>query len=96
MLNNLEKVKADACTEKTYRQILSLLMSEEIRQADIISHRTLATHLGMSKQPVGAALRRLEQEGRRELSSACRRVFRMPPPPCRTEANRHFSHQSKR
>ena len=63
MLNNLEKIKADACTERAYRQILSLLMSEEIRQADIISHRSLAAHLGMSKQPVGAALRRLEQEG---------------------------------
>lgn len=63
----LQRQRTDRMADKAYHQILDLLASEEIDEADIISHRDLAQKLGMSKMPIGGALRRLEREGLVEM-----------------------------
>ncbi len=49
--------------EDAYLRLLELISEGKIREADIISHRDLAAQLGMSKLPIGTALKRLEREG---------------------------------
>lgn len=50
-----------------YKGLLEMMADGRLRQADIVSHRNLAASMGMSKLPVGMALKRLEQEGLVEL-----------------------------
>ena len=49
--------------DQAYQRLLQMIATGEIRPDDFISHRQLAARLGMSKLPVGMALKRLEEEG---------------------------------
>ncbi len=49
--------------DQAFQRLLELISEGKIRESDIISHRDLAVRLGMSKLPIGTALKRLEREG---------------------------------
>ena len=53
----------EGMADLAYRRLLGLISQGKIREADLVSHRELAVRLGMSKMPVGMALKRLEREG---------------------------------
>ncbi|MDD5599639.1 MAG: GntR family transcriptional regulator [Victivallaceae bacterium] len=62
ILNSKKKTKR-SLREEAYNKIIHLIYNGEIKSAEVVSHRTLAQHLSMSKQPIGEALRLLEAEG---------------------------------
>jgi DNA-binding GntR family transcriptional regulator len=59
----LNEKSTTGLADQAYQQLLELISEGKIREADIISHRDLAVRLGMSKLPIGTALKRLEREG---------------------------------
>jgi DNA-binding GntR family transcriptional regulator len=50
-------------TEQVYEQLISLLLSGELRPNDVITERRMAEQLNASRTPIREALGRLESEG---------------------------------
>jgi DNA-binding GntR family transcriptional regulator len=63
MSKKVKEKPAAGTAEDAYRRLLELISDGKIREAQFLSHRDLAARLGMSKMPVGTALKRLEREG---------------------------------
>lgn len=54
---------SETLTDRAYDRILSMIGDGKLKQAEIISHRSLAETLKISKQPICIALQKLESDG---------------------------------